>query len=70
MTGGVKNQRNDSPLQTTAEINSLKEKIDSQQRELVSWQKDLDKQVADQQSITKKLTDLQNKVQELNQEIN
>ena len=70
MTGGVKNLRNNSPLQTTAEINSLKEKIDSQQRELVSWQKDLDKQVADQQSITKKLTDLQNKVQELNQEIN
>lgn len=70
MTGGVKNQRNNSPLQTTAEINLLKAKLkqlkaDYEQKLAALSQKDdaLNK-------LNQELSDLKTDLQTLKQEIN
>ncbi|RVU71631.1 MULTISPECIES: chromosome segregation protein SMC [Lactobacillus] len=71
MTGGVKNLRNNSPLQTTAEINQLQGKILSLQKQFKADQASLGKisDEADQakQELANLQTDLQAATQELNE---
>ena len=70
MTGGVKNQRNNSPLQTTAEINALTKKLQQLQKNFDSDQADLNKLLEQTEQANDELKTIQSEYQQINQELN
>lgn len=70
MTGGQRNQRSNSPLQTATEINQLEEQIKVLTQTLKEDQNQLEKLVEQGQTVNDKLEKLQSSLQEINQAIN
>jgi chromosome segregation protein len=70
MTGGQKNLRNNSPLQTAAEINQLEKQISNLTRSFKEGQAQLKDLVAQSVKVENKLQKLHDSLQEINQTIN
>ena len=70
MTGGQKNLRNNSPLQTAAEINQLEKQISSLTRSFKEDQAQLKDLVDQSVKVENKLQKLHDSLQEINQTIN
>lgn len=70
MTGGQKNLRNDSPLQTATEINQLEQQIKSLTSSFKEDQAQLKALVDQSVEVDKKLQELHDSLQEINQTIN
>lgn len=70
MTGGQKNLRNNSPLQTAAEINQLEKQISNLTRSFKEDQAQLKDLVAQSVKVENKLQKLHDSLQEINQTIN
>ena len=70
MTGGQKNLRNNSPLQTTTEINQLEKQISSLTRSFKEDQAQLKDLVDQSVKVENKLQKLHDSLQEINQTIN
>ena len=70
MTGGQKNLRNNSPLQTATEINQLEKQISSLTRSFKKDQAQLKDLVAQSVKVENKLQKLRDSLQEINQTIN
>lgn len=70
MTGGVRNQRNNSPLQTTAEINHLKQKASKLKQQFENDRKELEKLTVQANEVNEKQNQSQNDYQSINQELN
>ncbi|MFJ6933452.1 MAG: chromosome segregation protein SMC [Lactobacillus gallinarum] len=70
MTGGQKNLRNNSPLQTAAEINQLEKQISNLTRSFKEDQAQLKDLVAQSIKVENKLQKLHDSLQEINQTIN
>lgn len=69
MTGGQRNQRNNSPLQTATEINSLKQKVAELEKQLKADQADFEEINEQLELNNKKLTKAQEELQAANQEL-
>lgn len=70
MTGGQKNLRNNSPLQTATEINQLEQQIKSLTSSFKEDQAQLKALVDQSVEVDKKLQELHDSLQEINQTIN
>lgn len=70
MTGGQKNLRNNSPLQTATEINQLQQQIKSLTSSFKEDQAQLKALVDQSVEVDKKLQELHDSLQEINQTIN
>ncbi len=70
MTGGQKNLRNNSPLQTATEINQLEQQIKSLTSSFKENQAQLKALVDQSVEVDKKLQELHDSLQEINQTIN
>ena len=70
MTGGQKNLRNNSPLQTATEINQLEKQISNLTRSFKEDQAQLKDLVAQSVKVENKLQKLHDSLQEINQTIN
>ena len=70
MTGGQKNLRNNSPLQTTTEINQLEKQISSLTRSFKEDQAQLKDLIDQSVKVENKLQKLHDSLQEINQTIN
>ncbi|AZA21525.1 MAG: chromosome segregation protein SMC [Lactobacillus helveticus] len=70
MTGGQKNMRNNSPLQTATEINQLEQQIKSLTSSFKEDQAQLKALVDQSVEVDKKLQELHDSLQEINQTIN
>ena len=70
MTGGQKNLRNNSPLQTATEINQLEQQIKSLTSSFKEGQAQLKALVDQSVEVDKKLQELHDSLQEINQTIN
>ncbi|MDB6256130.1 chromosome segregation protein SMC [Lactobacillus amylovorus] len=70
MTGGQRNQRNNSPLQTATEINQLEAQIKTLTKTLREDQNQLETLVDQAQRVNAELQKLQSSLQETNQAIN
>lgn len=70
MTGGQKNLRNNSPLQTAAEINQLEKQISNLTRSFKEDQAQLKDLVAQSVKVENRLQKLHDSLQEINQTIN
>lgn len=70
MTGGQKNLRNNSPLQTATEINQLEQQIKSLTSSFKEDQAQLKALVDQSVKVDKKLQELHDSLQEINQTIN
>ncbi|GFZ27228.1 chromosome segregation protein SMC [Lactobacillus corticis] len=67
MTGGERNRKNNSPLQTSAEIRQLQDKIAQLQKNAQSLQEELSTTLQDQEKSSQELEKLKGNLQELNQ---
>lgn len=70
MTGGQRNQRNNSPLQTTAEINKLGQKLSQLKKQFEEDRSSLADLTEQQETISSKKNELASQLQELNQNLN
>ena len=70
MTGGQRNQRNNSPLQTATEINQLEKQLQTLRQNLAEDQERLDELVTQGEKVAAKLQQLRDTLQETNQAIN
>lgn len=70
MTGGQRNQRSNSPLQTASEINQLEEQLQTLRQNLTEDQEQLDDLVAQGEKVAAQLQKLHDALQETNQAIN
>lgn len=69
MTGGQRNQRSNSPLQTTAEINALKQKVEKLEKQLNLDQHDLEEITDRFETCNEKLNKSRAELQDANQEL-
>ncbi|TSO26495.1 chromosome segregation protein SMC [Lactobacillus sp. LL6] len=69
MTGGMRNQRNNSPLQTTSEINRLKDKSTTLEKQFNSDQKMLQVAIEDSEDLTQKYNQINKELQAVAQEL-
>lgn len=70
MTGGQRNQRNNSPLQTATEINQLEEQLQTLRQNLTEDQEQLDDLVDEGEKVAAQLQKLHDALQETNQALN
>ena len=70
MTGGARNRRNNSPLQTNTEINRLNQNVATLSQRVSSLKEELTKLQINSAQDNKDLQELQNSLQELKQQIN
>lgn len=70
MTGGQRNQRNNSPLQTTAEINKLEQKISRLKKQFEDDRSSLADLTQEQEQLTAKKDQLESQLQTINQSLN
>ncbi|MGQ5709422.1 chromosome segregation protein SMC [Lactobacillus sp. PSON] len=70
MTGGMRNQRNNSPLQTTGEINRLKVKIANLKKQFANDQKMLQTVIEDSDTLADEYSRTNTELQTVNQEFN
>ncbi|WEV70318.1 chromosome segregation protein SMC [Lactobacillus sp. ESL0785] len=69
MTGGMRNQKNNSPLQTTAELAKLKEQIKQLQTTLTADQASLAQLVTQEDQVTQQLTTYKQQLEEANRNL-
>lgn len=69
MTGGVRNQKNNSPLQTTAELTQLKQKLEELKATLTADQSDLTELVKQDEEVAQDLADVKQKLQEVSRDL-
>ncbi|WEV36325.1 chromosome segregation protein SMC [Lactobacillus sp. ESL0677] len=69
MTGGVRNQKNNSPLQTAAELTQLKQKIAQLKEGLTIDQTDLATLVKQDEELTQQLSEVKQKLQEVSRDL-
>lgn len=69
MTGGVRNQRNNSPLQTAAEITQLKKQIKQLKSQLSEDQANLNTLVDKDDNLSAKLSKVNKNIQKINQNL-
>lgn len=69
MTGGARNQKNNSPLQTVAELDQLKTKIVKLKKQLTQEQEHYSKLDDEQAALVKKLATVEEKKQSLSRDL-
>ncbi|MBD5431746.1 MAG: chromosome segregation protein SMC [Lactobacillus sp.] len=70
MTGGVRNQKSNSPLQTTAEINTLEQKMITLKQQFEDGQKQLEQSTEKLAQTRKQAQQIHDKISDLSQNIN
>ena len=69
MTGGVRNQKSNSPLQTTAELSQLRQNINDLKAKIKNEQSQLADAVSKNEILTQQLNEMTSKFQNLKQEL-
>lgn len=69
MTGGARNQKNNSPLQTVAELNQLKTALNKLEKQLKKDQVDYKELASVDQKLSQEITEVQEKCQNYKQEL-
>lgn len=69
MTGGMRNQRNNSPLQTTSEINRLETRISKLKKQFAKDQEDLEKLIKTSDDVNAQLNKTNEELQAIVQEL-